>query len=334
MSQAASPMAGMEPRRPVQNAVRAPSLCRSLAGHPLVLYGDVESGSRRAPTRAGDRPLPIARRQLLFGYLLANPGAHAADTIDGDTSDIARRHVRRRRAAIVGADQRSQARGSPLNNRGRTVDHQVELERWMDAALGPLLGLDRDHDTRVASKVAHLDVFSGVHHHQLVAVHSDPRTAHLRAAVGVDGHHMSQVARLHNRPGSRGKDGHRLDANSRRGAPNASRRQMAFEIFAEEIGCGALPTRASPPKSDRPQNRSRAGNTCERLGQRKGPTGSRVTAWTAGSPAVFVVSPRETMLRHGCSRMRRSCINAQAVRDRKRSARVWTWLDDRVSEGP
>lgn len=119
------------------------------------------SGSRRSwwwgTGRGTGRALPVSRFVGPVGRLLdkalaesgiprevrysANvlghfaPRGDAADPIDGDACDITRRHTWGRHAAILGADRRRQIRGSPLDERGRTVHHQMELERRLDVAL-------------------------------------------------------------------------------------------------------------------------------------------------------------------------------------------------------
>src|SRR6266536_3081656 len=55
-----------------------------------------------------------------------------------------------------------------------------------------LAGFDGERDTAVVADVAHLAVLGKVACHDLIAVEANPDDAHLRAAVGVQGHQMRQ----------------------------------------------------------------------------------------------------------------------------------------------
>jgi hypothetical protein len=94
---------------------------------------------RQPPRAAGSPMLGVAVQRGQRRRRLCDPGPDTAHPVDGDPRGVAARHVRRRVAVVGGADQRGEAGSSALDDRGRAVNHQIELERRMRAAPSPVL---------------------------------------------------------------------------------------------------------------------------------------------------------------------------------------------------
>jgi hypothetical protein len=140
---------------------------------------------------------------------LRGPGTHTRDPIHPDVSDIpGRRAVHGRKADIgtkIGAREPLEKFGrTSLGDAGSAIDDEVFVQAHGVARVG----FEGERDTAVVADIAHLAVLGKVARHDLVPVQAHPYDAHLRAAVGVQGHKVRQGRGLEHGPGAAGQRGH------------------------------------------------------------------------------------------------------------------------------
>jgi hypothetical protein len=129
--------------------------------------------------------------------LSISPGSNAAQLRRGDPGDEARRLELRRRKHRIGphVDARQflqQSARATLLNTSQPVNDEILAQ----SSLVERRGFNRQHHARVALDVTDLQPALLVCRQDVVPVESDPDTADLRTAVGIQGNEMGQRSRF------------------------------------------------------------------------------------------------------------------------------------------
>src|SRR6266568_3968908 len=190
------PLATTACENPVGGASSA-GLIRSML-MPLLVPSDYSPAANRAVQPGAPHPSLLGSRQC-WAALVAmpsdpvSPGARACHPVHADAGDVSGWRVVHRREADAGAEVAvgeflEQLGSAAFGDARSAVNDQVLVQAHGVA----YLGFDREHHPAVVTDIAHLTVLEKMSGHDLIAVETDPDHGHLRAAVGVQGHKVSQ----------------------------------------------------------------------------------------------------------------------------------------------
>src|SRR6266540_2257488 len=278
---------------------------------------------RRTLVTRGSDPSGLAAAQLADGeeLVLRRPGAGAADAVDRDTRDEARRRIRHRRELHVRPEvdpreARQELRRAPFRDARVAVDDQILLEtRWVDPRT-----LEGDDDAGVSFDVLQLLPATEVSGHELAVLDAHPDAGDLRAPVRVERDEMPERAGLDQLTRAVGQLRHAAN-------PRAGRKTARCSAMDRTRGPRATP--APPPTSARGESSARPCPSCEAgsgrrfAGNRDPSVGRRNTGRPSPSTRPRSVECNATPPRaEDAARATTSALRRAARRERGRRGRA------------
>src|SRR6266540_2257493 len=278
---------------------------------------------RRTLVTRGSDPSGLDVSQLADGkeLVLRRPGAGAADAVDRDTRDEARRRIRHRRELHVRPEvdpreARQELRRAPFRDARVAVDDQILLEtRWVDPRT-----LEGDDDAGVSFDVLQLLPATEVSGHELAVLDAHPDAGDLRAPVRVERDEMPERAGLDQLTRAVGQLRHAAN-------PRAGRKTARCSAMDRTRGPRATP--APPPTSARGESSARPCPSCEAgsgrrfAGNRDPSVGRRNTGRPSPSTRPRSVECNATPPRaEDAARATTSALRRAARRERGRRGRA------------